>query len=224
MNPRILAIDCGGPTGGIALLDGDNLVEEVTLEAPEGFGHLLFDQIARLLARHKTPIQDIDCFAAASGPGSFTGLRVALAAIKGLADASRKSAVGVSSLQAIAWHGSAPHRACVLDARRGEIFGALYDSSLEPLAPEVVCPPAQFVSHVPEGEWEFLSPDFSLIESMLGRGRFAAMRRTRVPRSLAAATAHIARVRFEAGRAGDPAGLDANYVRRSDAERFWVDP
>ena len=223
MSPRILAINCCGPCGGIALLVGAGVVEEVELHAPEGFSHVLFDQIERLLARHKIPIKGIDCFAAASGPGSFTGLRVALAAVKGLADACGRPAAGISSLQAMAWHGTAPRRASILDARRGEIFGALYNSLLEPLTPEVVCPPAKFISHLPDGDWEFLAADSALIESALGRSRFAGMPRTIVPSSLAAAVGYIARARLEAGLAGDPATLDANYVRRSDAESFWRD-
>ncbi len=71
----------------------------------------------------------VDCFAAASGPGSFTGVRVGLACVKGLAEALGKPAVAVSNLRAIASFGTAPWRAVVLDARRGEIYGAVYDAA-----------------------------------------------------------------------------------------------
>lgn len=223
MTPRILAIDCCGPHGGIALIAGGATVEEVGLHAPEGFSHVLFAELECLLARHGVSIRDIDCFAAASGPGSFTGLRVALAAVKGLAGACGRPAVGISTLQAMAWHGTAPRRATILDARRGEIFGALYDSRLEPVIPEGVCRPRQFVDHLPDGGCEFLSACPALLESTLGLSAFAGMPRTIVPASLAAAVGHIGRARFVAGLAADPAALDANYVRRSDAESSWRD-
>ena len=73
----------------------------------------------------------MDCFAAASGPGSFTGVRVGLAAVKGLAEAAGKRVVAVSNLRALAFFGSAPLRATVIDARRGEVYAALYNSRLD---------------------------------------------------------------------------------------------
>ena len=70
-------------------------------------------------------LEEIDCFAAASGPGSFTGVRVGLAAVKGLAEALGKPAVGISNLRALSLFGKAALRAVVLDARRGEVYGAV---------------------------------------------------------------------------------------------------
>ena len=87
---RILSIDTTAHFGSLALLEGENVVEETLLHAPEGFGQILFDQITRLLNRHNWNIQDIDRFAAA-GPGSFTGVRIGLAAAKGLAEATGKA-------------------------------------------------------------------------------------------------------------------------------------
>ena len=86
--PYILAIDTTGDTGSFALADGPRLIEEVTLTVTDGFGQVLFGELEKLLARHDVACGDITCFAAAAGPGSFTGVRVGLAAAKGLADAA----------------------------------------------------------------------------------------------------------------------------------------
>src|SRR5947209_5510860 len=110
------------------------------LHAPEGFGQILFDQIGRLLARRRCNIANIDRFAAAAGPGSFTGVRIGLTAVKGLAEATGKSAIAVSNLEALAELGTRPLRAAILDARRGEIYGAVYDAGLNLIRPEIVTP------------------------------------------------------------------------------------
>src|SRR5580700_3073788 len=99
------------------------------LHAPKGFAQVLYGHLAELLERHAVKPGDIDCFAAATGPGSFTGVRVGLACVKGLAEAVGRPAVGISNLRAIASFGAAPLRAAVLDEHRGEVYGAVYDTA-----------------------------------------------------------------------------------------------
>jgi tRNA threonylcarbamoyladenosine biosynthesis protein TsaB len=163
---------------------------------------MMFPEMERLLARHKLKITDIEGFAAAAGPGSFTGVRVGLTAAKGLAEATGRKVVAVSNLQALAWFGTKPLRAPVIDARRGEIFGAVYDADLRLVSEEVVMRYEDFLRTLPAGDVELIAD---------------------VPKQLAGAVAHIAAAQFEAGLAQDPAGIDANYVRRSDAEIMWRD-
>ena len=79
----ILAIDTTHEFGSIALFDRGEILEEELLHAPDGFGHILYGNLLAVLERHGLRVQDIDCFAAASGPGSFTGVRVGLACVKG---------------------------------------------------------------------------------------------------------------------------------------------
>ena len=221
MNPLILAIDTTHECGSLALARGEELVEEVLLRAPGGFAHVIYEHLAQLLGRHGVTPSMVDCFAAASGPGSFTGVRVGLACVKGLADALGKPAVAVSNLQALAAFGSAPLRAVVLDARRGEIYGAVYDSAGRLAAPEVVTKFPEWLATLPEGGLEFVSTDFTPFRAALAGTRFEQARVATAPPALAAAVARIALARFLSGRASDPAALDANYVRRSDAELFW---
>lgn len=203
----ILAIDTTSEFGSIALTERNVTIEEVALHEPEGFGHVLFGHIERLLAKHGMTAHQVECIAAAAGPGSFTGVRVGLAAAKGLAEATGKRVVAVSNLRALAWFGKAPLRAVTIDARRGEVYAAVYNSELEIVMPEVVIGLERWLPGLPEG-----------CEMISGAGAHHGR-----PRALAAAIGRIAGEEFRLGRASDPAEIDANYVRRSDAELFWKD-
>jgi tRNA threonylcarbamoyladenosine biosynthesis protein TsaB len=102
----ILSIDTTHESGSLALTRGETLVEEVALQSPDGFAHVVFGEIRALLNRHDCPLSAIECFATATGPGSFTGVRVGITCIKGLAEATGRPVVGVSNLQALAMFGS----------------------------------------------------------------------------------------------------------------------
>ncbi len=213
MNELILAVDTTHEYGSLALARGGKTLEEVLLHGPEGFAHILYDRLARLLERHGVKVCEVDCFAAASGPGSFTGVRIGLSCVKGLADACAKPLVAVSNLEAMARFGSAPLRAVLLDARRGEIYGAVYDAAGRAVVPETVGKFEHWLATLPPDELEFVTMDFPLEKARV----------TTAPRALAGAVAAIALERLRAGRALDPAAADANYVRRSDAELNWKD-
>lgn len=199
MSLRLLAVDTTGDSGSIALSEDDRVIEEVSLHSPGGFAHVLFGEIEQLLTRHGLRLSQLDGFASASGPGSFTGVRVGLTAVKGLAEANGRKVVAVSNLEALSTFGTQPLRAPVIDARRGEIYGAVYDASLRLVCPEVVMPLPAFLASLPSSGIEIIQH--------------------RPP--LAGAIARIASERFAAGLARDPAEIDANYVRRSDAELLW---
>jgi tRNA threonylcarbamoyladenosine biosynthesis protein TsaB len=209
----ILSVDTTHEFGSLALTDGETLVEEVLLHSPDGFGHVLFEHLGALLERHACKVDEIECFAAASGPGSFTGVRIGLACVKGLAEAVGKPVAGVSNLEAIATFGSGALRAAVMDARRGEVYGAVYDAAGRNVCDEVVTKLAAWLDSLP-GDVDFVSQDFT----DLGKSPVTA-----APKALARAIGRIAHRRLRAGLALDPAALDANYVRRSDAELLWKD-
>jgi tRNA threonylcarbamoyladenosine biosynthesis protein TsaB len=212
---RLLSIDTTGEHGSIALVNESSVLEEASLQSADGFAHILFDEIERLLARHGLEIGDITGFAAASGPGSFTGVRVGLTAVKGLAEATGTKVVAVSNLQALASYGTRPLRAVVMDARRGEIYGAVYNSKLEAVQPEVVMKLPDWLVQLPAGELEIVvqEPGIAI------KGTAAPI--VKAPCAVAGAIGRLAITRFERGEAVDPAEIDANYVRRSDAELFW---
>jgi tRNA threonylcarbamoyladenosine biosynthesis protein TsaB len=212
----ILAIDTTHEFGGVALLDGGKTIAEELVHAPDGFGHVLYGHLQRLLERHGLKPDQIACFAAASGPGSFTGVRVGLACIKGLAHATGRGAAGVSNLEALSTYGSAPLRAVLLDARRGEVYGAVYDAERRAVVGETVGAFADWLASVPAGDVEFISTDLAPFAPLL-QGR----RMTQAPRPIAAAIGRIAWARLRAGIVENAAAIDANYVRRSDAELQW---
>jgi len=211
----ILSIDTTAEFGSVGLL-GDSIAAEMPIHAPEGFGGLVFDAIATLLKRHRVELRQVTRFSAAAGPGSFTGVRVGLAAAKGLAEVSGKPIVPVSNLKALASFGSLARRAVLLDARRGEVFAAVYSANLEVLSPEIVAPLPKWLEQIATGaDIEFIAQDFTAFRDVLPPN----IVQTTTPRTLALA---IARLALDA-EPQDPAGVDANYVRRSDAELFWKD-
>jgi tRNA threonylcarbamoyladenosine biosynthesis protein TsaB len=221
VTPLLLALDTTHEFGSLALARGEEIVEEILLHAPGGFAHVIYEHLARLLERHGVQPCDIDCFASASGPGSFTGVRVGLACVKGLAEACGKPSLAVSNLQAMAWYGSAPLRAVVLDARRGQVYGAVYSSAEQAIAPETVAQLPAWLETLPHEPFEFISIDCTFFREALAGTRFESIPIVTAPPALAAAIARIAYAGFVRGEASDPAALDANYVRRSDAELFW---
>jgi len=135
----LLAADTSGKNGSIALARVSesairpheaNLVEIVEVVSLEGgtFSARLVPQISALLEKHGLTRQDIGGFAVASGPGSFTGLRVGLAVIKALAEILGKPIAAVSLLEAVARSGTAWGRVMtVLDAGRGELYMGEYE-------------------------------------------------------------------------------------------------
>jgi tRNA threonylcarbamoyladenosine biosynthesis protein TsaB len=197
---RILSLDTTSDLGSIAITADDRVIEEVILEAGDGFAHVLFGAIEDLLARNGLRLSDIDGFASAAGPGTFTGVRVGLAAVKGLAEAMSRKVAAVSNLKAMAAFGTGELRAPWLDARRGDIYGAVYNADLELIQDEVVMKHDAWLAALP--------PQVELLSA---------------PRPLAGVIGKIAALEYAAGKALDPAAADANYVRRSDAEMMWKD-
>jgi tRNA threonylcarbamoyladenosine biosynthesis protein TsaB len=210
-------VDTTGESGSIALVGEERVIEEVELHSPEGFSQVLFGEVERLLTRHGIGLSQIDAFASASGPGSFTGVRVGLTAAKGLAEATGRKVVAVSNLQALAWFGTRELRATVVDARRGEVYGAVYDAALGLVCDEVVMKFPAWRATLPEGDLEFITAGYAIESALAGAPV------TNASRCLAGAVGSIALQRLSAGLAQDPAEIDANYVRRSDAELMWKD-
>lgn len=216
MTGRVLAVDTTSDFGSLALAEHSRVLEEIVLHSNEGFAHLLFPHMESLLNRHGWALESVDCFAAAAGPGSFTGVRVGLAAMKGLAETLGRAASAVSNLRALASFGQAERRAVFFDARRGEIYGAVYSAGGEVLQAEVVQPFPQWLAGLPDGDLEFVTPQVGVFAAAIATSRFSRAMVTEAPRAIAGAVALLA-------EPVDPVGVDANYVRRSDAEMFWVD-
>jgi len=208
----VLAVDTSTEHASLVLLKvGQALACGGLQAARDGHSTQLFGEIQSLLRRTGAQLEDIDCFAAGAGPGSFTGVRVALAAVKGLAMALGKPMAAVSNLQALAWFGESPLRAVVIDARRGDVYTGLYNAALEPVRPEMVTKLDAWLGSLP-CEAEIITANPALLAGHDLRLRVVDLQQ------MGRAIAHIA-----AGQLVDPALTDANYVRRADAEMNWVD-
>lgn len=190
---------------------------ERMIESSDGFGHLVFDAIRGLLTEAGMELNAVDCFASASGPGSFTGVRVGLAVTKGFAEALGKPAVGVSNLRALAWCGTSELRVPVIDARRGEVYAAAFDGGLGVVLEEHAGPLNALLETLGGRKVEFITRKPEWLRSLMEDGALIV----ESPRGVAELVGRCALDELARGTSGDPALLEANYVRRSDAELFW---
>lgn len=223
----ILSADTSGKNGSIALARFEqDSARTLAIVAPEGgtFSAQLVPQISSLLAKHNLTKNDVDAFAVASGPGSFTGLRVGLAAIKALAEILRKPIASVSLLEAIASEaaaGNAPTLTrclAAMDARRNEVFAGDYDVSKEMPAKisESLLTLEELVQYAESWRQEILTPDANVLEYI--RARVHGAKLVEVARPDASTIARLGGKKILAGLTVSPEELDATYIRRSDAE------
>jgi tRNA threonylcarbamoyladenosine biosynthesis protein TsaB len=218
----ILALDTTTEFGSIALRIDGQTAAEIPLHSPDGFGHAIFGYIDQILKRTGIALETVDCFGVAAGPGSFTGVRIGLTAAKGLAEAVNKPVAPISNLRALAFFGTTELRAVILDARRGDVYAGLYNAALQPIQPETVTQLPAWLERIPS-HCEFITTAGAPFRPALAGSRFAESRWTEASRSLAAAIAYCAEFDMRHGAALDPIAVDANYVRRSDAELLWRD-
>lgn len=169
----ILAIDTGSDCGSIALARDSLIIDEEQLGGTMQHSRELFPSIGILLAKHRMAVNDVDVFVASRGPGSFTGLRVGMAAVEALAFPTGKRTVAVSSLAALAWAAgpNAPLVAPVLDARRGQVYGSLYrrtGRTLERLRVPKAEPPEEFLASLPRDAIWFCGSGVDLLTRGFG--------------------------------------------------------
>jgi tRNA threonylcarbamoyladenosine biosynthesis protein TsaB len=213
-----LAADTSGKEGSLALVRvGDSGLEIVEVVALAGgnFSAQLVPQIAALLTQHGLTHSDITGFAVATGPGSFTGLRVGLAAIKGLAEALEKPIAAVSRLEAVALAGAVEGSVvAALDAGRHQAFVGEYERSGESATciKEHLLSWEELVSHA--ARRPVTTPDKNVVDALRQSG--VNVREIQNPR--ADAIARIGWKKLSAGDVADVATLEANYIRRTDAE------
>ena len=146
----ILAVDSATPVAGVALLSDDKLIKEEFLNYKKTHSETLMPMVDRVLRECECTINHVDVIAVTIGPGSFTGLRIGLALVKGLSLAAQKPVVGVSTLDVLA-HNISANSALVcplLNARKQEVYCGFYDVTHEypyPLNESLACPPEVFV-------------------------------------------------------------------------------
>jgi tRNA threonylcarbamoyladenosine biosynthesis protein TsaB len=220
----LLVTDTSGKHGSVGLVragesaqpDEIEVIEEVPL-AGGTFSAQLVPQIAALLAKHGFSRTEIGAFVVVSGPGSFTGLRVGLAAIKALAEILQNPIVPVSLLEVVALAaGTLGKVVAALDAARGEVYVGEYEiaGNAARLLQERLLPKDEFWSVA--GNAAVASPDVALVEA----ARSAGIAVFPVEGPGPEMTARLGWRKLRAGETVSPEQLEANYIRRSDAEIF----
>ena len=219
----IIAVDTSGRKGSVALCRGDaHAFEVLQLTSLEGgtYSAQLLPRIADVLQQNNLSKTDVDGFVVVSGPGSFTGLRVGLSTVKGLCEVLRKPLATVSMLEAmvILQRGAGERATAVLDAGRGEIYVGEY--RMEPGSAvanrEYIAKMEEFAASPLDDGGDLLTTDAKVAEELRIANRSVIL----VAPLDAGDIGRIGIRKLMAGETADPATVDVNYIRRSDAEMF----
>lgn len=218
----LLAIDTATNSGGVALARNSEVIGQVMIKTPLQYSDQLMGYVDFLLSRLGVGIADVETFAVAVGPGSFTGLRIGIAAAKAFAQGLEASAVGVSTLEALAWRfrDVGGRVAPMVDARRQQVFGALYQvdgKSPVLLQAETVAPPADWLNGLPAEPCLFVGDGAQMYASTVAACRPEG-RLLRTDNVILTELCQLAFRRVLQGETCTAAQLTANYVRPSDAE------
>jgi len=240
---RILAVDTCFKAGGVASLENGEVIRSVFSKGDEPYSSRLFKDLAALEFETGLSPKDYDLFAVANGPGSFTGVRAGITAVKAWGELFAKPIVEVSSLEAVAEQtfeeGSSLTQTddtflicALLDAHRGQVFGGIYEAKP---GPDMVTPPTnrfegvlalpELVSHLRQEASNrlvtFASPDAELLGRTVAAWEFPSANVSRTSDELSPWVGRIAYRRALAGTVTNPLLADANYIRRCDAEVYW---
>ncbi|MGH2453098.1 MAG: tRNA (adenosine(37)-N6)-threonylcarbamoyltransferase complex dimerization subunit type 1 TsaB [bacterium] len=217
---RVLGLETATSYGSVAVVGAEGLLAEVTALVPMRHLEWLLPAVERLLVEAGLQRGDIEGLAVSSGPGGFTGLRIAIASAAAWARAAGIPVIGVSTLEGLAATAPGPGLiAPILDAKRGEVAAALFryeeDLTLTRLADDTVLPPERLAEVIPPEQPVLLLGDGlarwrESIHRALPAAR-AAPPPAGVPR--AAVVASLGRARLLAGRRDDPYRLAPRYGR-----------
>lgn len=223
----ILGIETSTKTGSVAVISEDAVIAQYSLNIEVTHSERLMSTVDRVLTDTGMTLSQIDGYAVAIGPGSFTGLRIGLATVQGLALATNKPIAAVPTLKALAW--SLPYSAypvCpLLDARKKEVYAALYAcdaTGLRQVLPERVISLTRLAEEIQErtvftGEGAHLFRDE--IRSVFGERALFAPHLSLLPS--AAAVAEIGLDMIKKNEQADLDSLAPIYIRRPEAEVAW---
>lgn len=228
----VLSIDTCDWRGSVAVLEEEVVLAVLLHETNEEYSSWLLPAVSAVLRKAGLEMGDVDGYAVAAGPGSFTGVRVGLTSVKAWAEVYGRPVAGVSRLEAFAAEANRTSRyvAAFVDAQRGQVFGAVYrqdGSGLANISEEMVIAPREFLRTAVElanaEKITWASPDAHLLT-----GEDAWREREKhgesidqIAATLAGTLGRIGLRRLKEGKTTDALRLDANYVRRSDAEILW---
>ena len=224
---KLLALECSATAASAALCQEDKVIGEYFLSTGQTHSQTLLPMAEGLLAASGETLAGLDCLAVSTGPGSFTGLRIGIAAVKGMALGADKPCVGVSTLEALAWNlrGFQGVAAAVMDARCGQVYSALFrldGGAVSRFTPDAAITIAQLGEMLQNQENPvFLVGDGAvlcyntLLEKLPGLRLAPAHLRLQRASSVGALALEI----YQAGGAVDCGRLMPSYLRLPQAER-----
>jgi tRNA threonylcarbamoyladenosine biosynthesis protein TsaB len=221
-SPLILSVETATLAGSVALARGEEIVAAFAGDANVSHSNTLLHDIDKLLSETQVGLPEIDLFAVAIGPGSFTGLRIGIATVKGLATTLDRPCAGVPTLQAVALAaGPSQRTVALLPAGRGEVFAQLFSVADNGFVTTLDQP-----THISPQK---LLEKYGSLENVLWSSEAAIANKSLLERNpswqiapqvsnLAIHVARLALVKFREQRLERADALQAIYVRPSDAE------
>ena len=218
---KILAVDTTTDLGGVAVGTDGVLEGAILLRTPQGYSQTLVPMLDFVLAQLNGSLDEIDLLTVATGPGSFTGVRIGLAVAKAIGQSRKIPGLGLSTLEVLAFCFSGYSRPVVpmLDARRGQVYGAVYswaESQSRACVEERVGSPESLLESIPEDlNPLFVGTGAAVHENLIRKSCPVALLIAEQP-PLLSALIRLAEER--AAAAGSVEKIRANYIRPSDAE------
>jgi tRNA threonylcarbamoyladenosine biosynthesis protein TsaB len=221
---KLLALDTATRSCSVAVTHDGSLSAELTIVKNQTHSKHLMELIHSVLQIADFRLADLDGLAVTIGPGSFTGLRIGISTIKGLACALARPVVGVSTLEALAWQcGQTSYLICpLLDARKGEVYGATYRFNkgqlIQKTGPRAMIPEA-VVENI-KSPCVFIGTGARLYrrDILAATGGLAHFVPAGQNMIRASSVAFLSMPKFEANDTDEVAGLVPHYIRKSDAE------
>lgn len=217
----VLGVQSTTPSLGVALVEDSRVIEEVIL--PPSRQHLenLAVTIKELADRQSVSLKRLNGIGAATGPGSFSGIRVGLATVKGMALGLGIPVAGVSTLETLAWQALDEDETCVslIDAARGEVYAAFYrkvEQRLKVLRTPALVPAGLLLLRLKETSDRLVLCGDEVLDSRIADFDLVVRSAVRVPSP--AVCAFLALERIRSGEAAGVHELLPVYIRRSDAE------
>lgn len=224
---KVLALETATKAGSIAIADEEAFIGEVKLDVSKAHAERVMDYIVWLLKSSNISINEIDAFAVSIGPGSFTGLRIGLSTIKGLAFSKKRPIVPVSTLDAMARRlpFSAYDICPMLDARKDEVYTALYkweNNACVKTMPETAVEPGEFLQTL-KGPTIFMGDGAIKYKNLIAEilKADALFPPSSLMSPSASSVAEIALEKLRDGIEADPVSLTPFYIRKAEAEIRW---
>lgn len=218
----ILSLDSSAVAGSVALCDGERLLCEYTVNLGNTHSETILPMIESILKISGYTTDDIDIFACSEGPGSFTGIRIGAATVKGLAFSLGKPVIGVSTLEALAYNllGFDGIICPVMNARRGQVYNAVFDAGLNRLTEDRAIAASELAAEL-AGKRVFLCGDGTKVALAGGVDAIAAPER--LLHQSAFSVAQCALKKYNEGVRTTDTALSPVYLRLPQAERVRLE-